>query len=156
MTTERLEKLARMECRTCQGVSVIDGICDCEPVGPHEHAVPCPACQENGQPTGLALPELTERCPCNTGEYACLGRESETVHCKQCSCNGTGGTLLQGDSLLVAGVTIAHRYGYQVTLWLNGDVTFWNHAKQIDRKAEGKGTLAALTEALEGVTGANP
>ena len=104
MTTqaETWEELALRECQgTCAGLCPMS-----RPAGL------CKDCVQDGQPTGLMFPGLTERCPGKRGGvmfdstpwFAC------TNDC-YCLCHGTGRTLLQGPALLVAGEGELERRG---------------------------------------------
>ena len=80
-----IEELARLPCKTCKGdtaTELVKGV---------RHLGTCPDCQEDGKPTGLAFPQLTEPCPVDWG-----------THQESCVCGGTGRVLKSGAECLLA------------------------------------------------------
>ena len=71
-----IEELARLPCKACKGdtaTELVKGV---------RHLGICPDCQEDGKPTGLAFPQLTDLCPVDWG-----------THQESCVCGGTGRVL---------------------------------------------------------------
>ena len=113
-----IEKLAKMPCKTCGGSTTINVSTE---EGEGLEWIPCPDCQEDGKPTGLAVPWLTRPCYCNCHAGVSLEEDKEypglilrppccdpNVCCEWCS--GTGGVPRSPPEQLWTLVEWAHRH----------------------------------------------
>lgn len=77
------KELANMPCQTCRGEKRVVQHTGKGFSNEWEER-PCPDCQEDGQPTGLALPRLSEPCR-HVAVFDRMGAEHRCFHC-----HGTG------------------------------------------------------------------
>ena len=87
-----IEELARLPCKACKGdtaTELVKGV---------RHLGICPDCQEDGKPTGLAFPQLTDLCPVDWG-----------THQESCVCGGTG-RVLKSDAECLLALLATDRY----------------------------------------------